>query len=73
MRRIQLHLDEELDDALARQAAQRGVAKAALVRDYLWQHVERSTAQDDPAAPLIGIYDGEPAEHGSVDAVVYRR
>jgi len=73
MRRIQLHLDEELDDALATQAAQRGMPKAALVRDYLWQHVDARDAQPDPAEALIGIYDGEVDEHASIDAVVYGR
>ena len=58
--------------SLASQAAARGMAKAALVRDYLWQHVEnQSAARDDPAARLIGIYDGRIDEHKSVDTVLY--
>ncbi len=73
MRRIQLHLEEELDEALASQAAERGIPKAALVRDYLWQHVEGEHSRPDPAAPLIGMYQGDVDEHASVDEIVYGR
>ncbi len=35
VRRIPLHLGEDLDDALAGQARTRVISKAALIREYL--------------------------------------
>ena len=74
MRRIQIHLDEDVDDALARQAREQGVSKAALIREYLANHVTpRARGGSDPAARLIGVYDGAPDESERVDDVVYDR
>lgn len=62
-----------MDDALAIQARRRGVPKAALIREYLSQHVEaRRPGVDDPSARLIGSYDGGDGESASVNATVYR-
>ncbi len=74
MRRIQLHLDEDVDEALAVEATRRGVAKAALIREYLSAHVQPKAPQvDDPSTKLIGAYGGEEGESSSVDDVVYRQ
>ncbi len=74
MRRIQIHLDEDVDDALARQALDRGVSKAALIREYLANHVTTTRrAGVDPVARLIGVYTGSPEESARVDDVVYDR
>lgn len=72
MRRIQLHLDEDLDDALGAQARERGIAKAALIRQYLRRHVRPAPGRDDdPSTRLIGSYEGEPSASESVNDVVY--
>jgi Ribbon-helix-helix protein, copG family len=74
MRRIQIHLEEYLDDALIRQAVERGISKAALIREYLSQHVvPQPWDRDDPSVNLIGIYDGGLHESDSIDDVVYGR
>ncbi len=74
MRRIQLHLDEDLDEALAAQAMELGLPKAALIRRYLAEHVSvRTRANEDPSASLIGVYDGTPDESRGIDDIVYRR
>ncbi len=74
MRRIQLYLDEAVDDALAIEASQRGVPKAVLIREYLGRHVRPATPQvDDPSTRLIGVYEGGQDESASVDDVVYGR
>ena len=70
MRRIQLHIDEELDEGLAAQARKRGMSKAALIREYLRQHVRPDQAED-PSTRLIGAYEGTPDESASIDDVVY--
>lgn len=67
MRRIQLHLDEALDQALAEEARRRGVAKAALVRELLRQGFPAHT--EDPVDRVVGKGDGGPVE--DIDAVLY--
>lgn len=63
-----------MDDALARRARDQGVAKAALIREYLGRHVEPAReAGDDPSGRLIGAYSGREDESASVDDVVYGR
>ncbi len=74
MRRIQIHLDSDLDDALIRQALERGISKAALIREYLSQHVlPQPWGRDDPSVGLEGVYDGESHESETVDDVIYGR
>ncbi|MGH8898574.1 MAG: CopG family transcriptional regulator [Egibacteraceae bacterium] len=69
MRRIQIYMDETLDDALEAEAARQGTSKAALIRSYVAAHLRPLPAPDrDPLAELIGAYDDDS---GSVDAVVY--
>jgi hypothetical protein len=69
MRRIQIYLDEWLDEALQREAARTGRSKAALVRECL-SHRFRSPGRraNDPFDELIGSIDVEPAV---VDDTVY--
>jgi hypothetical protein len=74
VRRIQLHLDDELDEALARQALDRGIAKAALIREYLALHVSKEHRNKERSSRrLIGVYEGSAEESSSVDDVLYAR
>lgn len=70
VRRIQLHMDEDLDEALGRLATERGVPKAVLIREVLRTAVP-TRRPDDPSSGLIGIYEGEESESEIVNAVVY--
>lgn len=70
MRRIQVHLDEAMDDELATEARRRGMSKAALIRLLLSQQ-QTHVAGADPVDALVGSGDGEPVE--DIDAVVYGR
>lgn len=67
MRRIQVHLDEAMDDGLATEARRRGMSKAALIRLLLSR--QTGVAVADPLDALIGSGDGEAAD--DIDAVVY--
>lgn len=72
MRRIQIHLDDDVDDALAKTAADRGMAKAAVIREYLAEHVDVDRRRRGSAvAALIGVYEGSAQESENVDEVVY--
>ncbi len=70
MRRVQIHLDEGLDDAAAAEAARRGISKAALIRECLAAGVTRDRcAETDPWEAMIGWLDDDPVD--DIDAVVY--
>ncbi len=71
MRRIQLYLDPDTDDALSAAAARRGVSRSALVRDAVRGAL--GTEPEfiaDPLDALIGAFDVEPDD--DLDAVIYK-
>ncbi|TMB89591.1 MAG: antitoxin [Chloroflexi bacterium] len=69
MRRVQIYLDEGIDDALASEAVKIGMSKAALIRRLVAQGMGAELeGREDPLAGLIGRYAGEP---GDIDKVVY--
>ncbi|GIU91153.1 MAG: antitoxin VapB20 [Acidimicrobiia bacterium] len=67
MRRIQIHLEEDVDDALAAEAARRGISKAALIRELVRQAFPGPSR--DPVEAVIGAGDGEPVD--DIDRVLY--
>lgn len=74
MKRLQIHIEEELDDALAVAAAQRGTSKAALIREAVAERY--ANAEDGQAALLAmaGMFkDGDPDDSMSVNDIVYGR
>lgn len=72
MRRIQIHIDESLDDAAEAEAARRGQSKAALIRFALARELAAQLPADkDPWAAMTGWLDDGPLE--DLDAVIYER
>ncbi|HEX8066784.1 MAG TPA: CopG family transcriptional regulator [Thermoleophilaceae bacterium] len=70
MKRLQIHIEEELDEALAVEAARSGTSKAALIREFVADRLMKGTPAGEPLDELVGRYDEEP---GDVDDVVYGR
>lgn len=68
VKRLQISIEEELDDALATEAARRKTSKAALIREFVKERLGGRRRTDDPMAPLIGDID---AEAGDIDEVIY--
>lgn len=69
VKRLQISIDVELDDALAIEADRRGVSKAALIREYVRERlVDGRTRSRDSIDDLVGAIDAEP---GNIDEVVY--
>ncbi|MPZ23230.1 MAG: ribbon-helix-helix protein, CopG family [Dehalococcoidia bacterium] len=69
MRRLQILMDEELDDALERMARQTKRSKSDLVREFVRARVRPlPPIEEDPLWEMIGVDDYEPAD---IDEVVY--
>ena len=70
MRRMQIHLDETIDDALAVEAARCGTSKAAIIRRALLKDLPRLPPDgDDPWEALNGwLNDGGVDD---IDAAIY--
>ena len=70
MRRIQLYVDEDVDDALTAKAAILGTSRSALVRDAvrasLGAHLDTVA---DAVDSLVGDLDIDPDD--DIDAVIY--
>ena len=70
MRRIQLYVDDEVDEALSAEAARLGTSRSALVRDAVRASLSsRLEAVSDSVDELVGSLDVEPDE--DLDAVIY--
>lgn len=70
MRRVQIYLDDELDDALAREATRLGTSKGALIRRAMSRDFgPPPTDHGDPWAALDGwLSDGGVDD---IDAEIY--
>jgi len=66
-------IEEELDAALARQAAEEGVSKAALIRRYVGERLRPlPPLEQDPLSELVGMIKGGSQDDSSrIDEVVY--
>jgi hypothetical protein len=73
VKRLQIMIEEELDIALARQAAQEGVSKAALIRRYVGERLRPlPPLEDDQLWKIVGmIKGGSPNDSSRIDDVVY--
>lgn len=71
MRRIQIYIEEELDEALQAEATRTGRSKAAIIRESVAARIGRvGKIPEDPISALVGSVDAEPAE---ADEIVYER
>jgi len=71
VKRLQIMIEEELDTALSRQAAEEGVSKAALIRRYVGERLRPlPPLEEDPLWQLVGIAgDVEPVD--DIDDLLY--
>jgi hypothetical protein len=71
VKRLQIMIEEELDAALARQAAEEGVSKAALIRRYVGERLRPlPPIEEDPLWELVGLaVEAEPVD--DIDEYLY--
>ncbi len=70
MKRLQIMIDADLDEALGGMSRQQRTSKAAIIRALVRQRVRPlPPLEDEPLSRLIGAYDEAP---GSIDDAVYR-
>lgn len=70
MKRLQMFIDADLDDALARKARAERTSKAALIRQYVRERLHaHPPLESDPVWRMAGVDDFPP---DAVDDVVYR-
>ena len=71
VKRLQIMIEEDVDAALARQASEEGVSKAALIRRYVGEQLlPLPPLADDPLSGLFGLVGGN-RDSVSVDEAVY--
>ena len=68
MKRLQIYIDEDLDDELAIRARRAQTSKAALIREAVRRSIGEPGPTVDPFREWIGGSDAAPAP---VDEVVY--
>jgi hypothetical protein len=69
MKRLQIMIQEDLDAALGRLAAEQGLSKAALIRQFVRERLQPlPPLEDDPLFRISGSASFSPAP---VDEVVY--
>jgi hypothetical protein len=72
MKRLQIMIEQELDDALQAQAMSERTSKAALIRRYVRERMEPlPSIEEDALWDLVGMGEGEPGASSRVDEVVY--
>ena len=69
VKRLQIYIDEGLDEVLAKEAARAGTSKAALIRQAVAERWGGGPARDAMDA-LVGDLD-DAGDTGDIDAVVY--
>jgi hypothetical protein len=71
MRRVQIYLDEAVDDTLEAEAARRGVSKAALIRGAVGKEFKADEPKKDGWEALLGWLDIGPVDNEDIDEIIY--
>jgi hypothetical protein len=72
MKRLQIMIEEDLDDALGAQAIRERTSKAALIRRYVRDRMEPlPPIEEDPLWDLAELGEGGPDWSVSIDEELY--
>ena len=71
MKRLQIMIEEDLDEALERLALKEKTSKAALIRRFVRERIKPlPPIEEDPLWRMVGVDSFEPTDH---DDVLYPR
>jgi Ribbon-helix-helix protein, copG family len=73
MRRIQIYIEEDLDDSLAREAARRQLSKAAVIRERLASAKSDGSSSNSAEDEIVGWIEERLPDAASINDVVYGR
>jgi hypothetical protein len=72
MKRLQISIEPELDEAVERRAEEQGLSKAEVIRRCVRERVEPlPPLKEDPFYKLCGTVEGDPDSSMTVNEVVY--
>ncbi len=72
MKRLQIMIDEDLDELLEHQARDEGSSKAALIRRYVRERLRPlGPIEMDPLWDLVGQVEGAADDSTRIDDIVY--
>ncbi len=69
VKRLQISIEVELDDALAVEATRLGTSKAALIRQYVRARLAGEGNRSDALDAIVGMSDAEPVD--DIDEFLY--
>lgn len=72
MKRLQISIEPELDEAVERRAEEEGLSKAEVIRRCVRERVKPlPPIEEDPFFKLRGTVEGDPDSSTTIDEVVY--
>lgn len=72
MKRLQISIEPELDEAVERRAEEEGLSKAEVIRRCVREQVHPlPPIEDDPLFKMFGTVSSDPGDTRSVDEVIY--
>jgi hypothetical protein len=72
MKRLQISIEPELDEAVERRAEEEGLSKAEVIRRCVRERVKPlPPIEEDPFFKLCGTVEGDPDSSMSINDVVY--
>lgn len=72
MKRLQISIEPELDEAVERRAEEEGLSKAEVIRRCVREEIQPlPSIEDDPLFKMFGTVSSDPDDTRSIDEVVY--
>ncbi len=72
MKRLQISIEPELDEAVERRAQEEGLSKAEVIRRCVREQVHPlPPLEEDPFFKLCGTVSSDPNDNRTIDEVVY--
>jgi Ribbon-helix-helix protein, copG family len=72
MKRLQISIEPELDEAVERRAEEEGLSKAEVIRRCVREEIRPlPPIEEDPFFKLCGTVSSDPDDNRTIDDVVY--